>query len=171
MKALGIVLIVAGGVGFIVFLVASLLSIFGGLQRVECPGARELQLEAGDHTIYWEIRARVAGRGAGTDDLEVAVESSDGPVKVSPAGPFTSRYSTGDRVGVSLFSFSLWRKGRYTVRARPAPGRTLPTGEIAVGRSLGFLGILRVVLTCLAIVAAGVGSGVAILIRASKRPA
>ena len=50
--ALAAVLIVAGAVSFVVFLVASLMSVLGGLERVETPGRRELVLEPGDVAVF-----------------------------------------------------------------------------------------------------------------------
>jgi hypothetical protein len=46
-KIAGILLIVAGAVGFLLFLATTILGIFSGLERIDTPGTRTLELEAG----------------------------------------------------------------------------------------------------------------------------
>jgi hypothetical protein len=169
-RILGILLIVAGALGFILVLVTSLLKSFGGLERVDVPGSRELRLEPGSYTIYWESDSRFS-RLPDRSDLELAVVSKDGASRppVASSGPVTSRYSTIDRVGVSVAGFTVDRAGDYAVTAASAGGKPLPKGGLALSRSLGPLGVLRIVALCLAVLAAGLGPGLYLLITSLKR--
>lgn len=164
---LGILLIVAGVSAFVFFLVTSLSKIFKGMERVEVPGARELTLEAGDYTIYWESDSRFAAV-ASRPDLALAVVSKDGGsgLPVSGAGLLSGRYSTMDnRIGSSIAAFTVEREGSYTVAVAAASGKTLPKGRLTVSRRIGFLGVLKIVLGCILIMGAGVGGGVLLLVR------
>ena len=87
----GILLIAAGVITFVIFLVTSLMKVFGGLQRVEVPGARELTLEPGDYTIYWEGDSRF-GSVPSFSDLDLSVVSKDGESRtVSSSGLLAGR--------------------------------------------------------------------------------
>jgi hypothetical protein len=162
----GILLIAVGVISFVVFLVTSLTRVFGGLQRVKVPGVRELALEPGDHTIYWEADSRL-GSLPSFSDLDLSVVSKGGESRtVSPSGVLTGRYTTMEgRVGASIAVFSVDWRDLYAVKVAPAAGRSLPKGGIAVGRSLGFLGVLKIVLTCVVLLGGGIAGGVAVLIR------
>jgi hypothetical protein len=166
----GVLLIAAGVLGFVVFLVTSLLKVFGGMQRVEAPGTRELVLEPGDYTIYWETDSRFTSVPS-FSDLDLAVVSRSGETRpVSSSGLMTSRYSTMDSVGVSVAAFSVERPGPYGIKAAAAAGKALPKGRIVVSPSMGFLGVLKLVVLCIAILGAGVGSGLTVLLRRSSVP-
>ena len=163
---LGILLIAVGVLTFVIFLVTSLMKVFGGLQRVEVPGARELTLEPGDYTIYWEGDSRF-GSVPSFPDLDLSVVSKGGESRtVSSSGLLASRYTTMEgRSGASVAVFTVERGDLYAVKVATAPGKSLPKGGIAVGRSLGFLGVLKLVLICIAILGAGLGSGLTVLLR------
>lgn len=166
---LGILIIVVGVSGFAFFLVASLSRIFRGLERVEVPGRRELALEPGDYAIYWETDSRF-GSAPSRSDLHLAVvpKGGGGGLSVSPSGLLSGRYSTMDRFGVSVASFRVEQKDLHAVTVAAVPGKTLPKGCITVGSRIGFLGVLKIVLVSLAILGAGIGGGVALLIRKSS---
>lgn len=169
-RILGILLISAGVVGFAAFLVTSLMNVFGGMERVEVPGTRDLVLEPGDYTIYWETDSRFNLVPA-YSDLDLAVVSKGGESRaISSSGPVTSRYSTMDRVGVSIAAFRVEREGPYGVKAAAAAGKTLPKGRIVVSPSIGILGVLRIVLLCILILGSGLGSGLMVLLRKSSVP-
>jgi len=166
---LAIVLIVLGVGGFTVYLVTTLMKFFGGMQRIEVPGRLDVTLERSDYTIYWETDSRF-NRAPDRSDLDIAVVSKEGDFRpsVSSSGLVTSRYSTMDRVGVSVAGFSAPQKGDYAITVAAAAGKTLPKGGLALGRSMGVLGVLQLVLLCVAMLAAGVGSGVYLLVTNSK---
>jgi hypothetical protein len=164
---LGILLICVGVTGFVLFLVSSLSKIFKGLERIEVPGARELTLERGSYTINWETDSRF-GSAASRSDLEITVVAKDigGSPPVSGSGLMATRYSTLDgKFGASIAGFSVEAGGAYTLTVSAAAGKTLPKGRITVGRSVGFLGVLKIVVVCILIMGAGVGGGVALLVR------
>lgn len=160
-------MIVAGGVGFVAFLVTSLMGIFGGIQRIDVPGARDLELEAGAHTVYWEIPSAFKPM-EGPDGLRVSVRRDGEELPLSGAGLLRTRYSTGSRGGVSIHEFTAPAKGIYVVAATVEVGKTLPAGGVAVSPSLGFSGILKIVLGCLALLGIGVGGGIVLLVRSLK---
>ena len=165
----GILLIAAGVITFVIFLVTSLMKVFGGLQRMEVPGARELTLEPGDYTIYWEGDSRL-GSVPSFSDLDLSVVSKGGGSRtVSSSGLLAGRYTTMEgRSGASVAVFSVDWRDLYAVKVAPAAGKSLPKGGIAVGRTLGFLGVLKIVVACILLLGGGIGGGVALLIRNSK---
>jgi hypothetical protein len=165
-----VLLIAAGVLGFVVFLVTSLMKVFSGLERAHVPGARELTLEPGDYTIYWETDSRF-NPVPSLSDLDLTVASKTGESRpVSSSGLMKTRMSTMDRVSVSVALFSVERAGSYEVKAAAAAGKTLPKGGIAVGRSIGFLGVLKIVIVCIAILGAGLGGGLTLLLRKTSVP-
>ncbi len=168
---LGVLLIAAGVLGFVVFLVTSVMKIFGGLQRVEVPGTRELTLEPGDYTIYWEADSRF-GSMPSFSDLDLSVVSKGGESRaVSPSGLLAGRYTTMEgRAGAPVAVFSVDRGGLYAVNVTQAAGKSLPKGRIAVSPKIGILGALKIVIFCIAILGTGVGSGLMVLFRKSSVP-
>ena len=158
-------MIVAGGVGFFVFLLASIFGFLGGLQRVDVPGSRDLELKAGEHTVYWEVASRILKPGGRPDALRVAVARDDADVPLREVGSMKTTYSSGSRAGVSIYTFDVPSKGTYGIRASgTAPG----DGAVAVGPAVGFLGLLKIVLGCLAIPGIGVGGGVLLIARSRQ---
>ena len=166
----GVLLIAAGVISFAIFLVTSLMKVFGGLQRMELPGVRELTLEPGDYTIYAESDSRFSPVPS-FSDLDFSVVSKDGESRtVSRSGLMGSRYSTMDRFGSSVAVFSVEWKDLYSIKVAPAAGKSLPKVGITVGRSIGFLGVLKIVVLCIVILGAGLGSGLTLLLRNPKGP-
>lgn len=113
-----------------------------GLEQIVVPGARELRLEPGRHTVFLEYRSVVDGRVYAVDQvpgLAVHVEGADGaPVAVSaPMG--SSTYSMGGRQGEAINVFSVERAGTYRISA-DYDGQVGPQTVIAVGQ--GFMGQL-----------------------------
>lgn len=167
--AIAVVLIVAGVVSFAVFLVASLMNVLGGLERVETPGRRELTLEPGEYTVFWESDSRFQ-RAAGFGELELSVvaKESGAGVTLAASGLWTTTYSTMDRFGMSIAMFVVTHKESYLVKVAAAPGKTLPRGGIAIRKSVGFLSILKIVVVCVLLLGGGVGGGVLTLLRRPK---
>jgi hypothetical protein len=166
---LAIVLIAAGVLGFVVFLVTSLMKTFGGMHRVEVPGTREMTLEPGSYTVYWESDSRFTPVPS-RSDLDLSIASKGGSLAVSSSGLMASRYSTMDRVGASVAAFTVEKADLYAVKVAPAAGLVLPKGGVAVGRSIGFLGVLKIVLVCVAILGVGLGGGLTLLLRKPSAP-
>lgn len=110
-----------------------------GLQQIVVPGARELRLEPGRHTVFLEYRSVVDGRVYAVDQvpgLAVHVEAADGaPVAVSP--PMGSAtYTLGGRQGEAINVFRVERAGTYRISA-DYDGKAGPQTVIAVGQ--GFM--------------------------------
>lgn len=166
---LAIVLIVLGVGGFTVYLVTSLMKVFSGMERIDIPGKAELNLEPGDYTIYWETRSRFS-RMPSLSDLDITIVSKEGDLVlgVSSSGPLRSHYSTMEVVGESVAAISVRQEGTYKVTVAAAAGKTLPQGGIAVGRALGILGLLRLIVFCLLMLGGGLGPGVYLLVTNSK---
>ena len=165
---LGILLILWGVVGFTIYLVTGLTKVFGGMERIEVPGTRELNLERGDYTVYWETDSRLS-RAPDRADLELAVVSQEGDFRPSvSSGLVRSQYTTMSRVAVSVAEFTAPQKGPYTITVGARAGKTLPRGGITVSRSMGFLGLIKLVGGCILLLGGGVGGGVALIVRRPK---
>jgi hypothetical protein len=170
---LGVLLIAAGAISGIAFLVVSLVGIFSALLRVEAPGSGDVRLERGSYTVYWEIPGAVAARGARGPEVDLSVQPADGgaPIAVDSHLRWTAHYSTGSRVGVLIAAFQIDRADLYRVSVRPPPGSRLPKGTVALTPALGLVGTLKLVLVPLALVAAGVGCGLVVLLKRPSAPA
>ena len=158
-------MIVAGGVCFLVFLLTSIFGFLGAIQRVDVPGFRDLELEAGEHTVYWEVTSRFFKPGGRPDALRVSITRDGAERPLREVGPTKTTYSSGSRAGVSIYSFDVPSKGTYAVRASgTAPG----DGVVSVGPAVGLAGILKIVLGCLAMPGIGVAGGVFLIVRSPK---
>jgi len=169
--AVAVLLIVAGALSGILFLVLSLMSAFGSLARGG-PDGFDAALQPGGHTVYWETTGLVAFRYSSGPDADVTVVPREGgaPIPVSDSGPFSSHYSTGDRVGYSIARFSVEQAGTYRISAKAPAGKTLPAGGLSVSKALGFFGILKIVFITLALLGGGVGGGVYLLVKPPASP-
>ncbi len=126
--------------GAVVF--TQLAKLDDGLEQIVVPGARELELEPGQRTVFLEYQSVVDGRAYRVDQvsgLNVRVEAADGtPVTVTaPMG--SSTYSLGGRQGKAINRFSIDRAGTYRVSA-DYEGQVGPQTVIAVGQ--GFMASL-----------------------------
>ena len=156
---LSIALILIGVVSGLILLGASLLSSVYSLLRVTAPGSQELLLERGDYTVYWEIPE--SGGRLIAPDVKVGIRSPAGQdIALSRPGVFVSRYSTFDRRGMSIASFTIAEPGIYSVSASGAKD-----GSIALTPSMGILGMLKMIAIPLALMAGGVLAGVILLTR------
>ncbi|WP_143276020.1 hypothetical protein [Brevundimonas diminuta] len=134
--------VICGFAAMGVVLFTQLPKLDDGLEQIVVPGARELTLEPGRHTVFLEYRSVVDGRVYAVDQvagLTVRVEAADGaPVAVSaPMG--SSTYSMGGRQGEAINVFSVERAGAYRISA-DYDGQEGPQTVIAVGQ--GFMGQL-----------------------------
>lgn len=164
--AIAIPLIVAGVGGFVYTLVTGLGRMTENLQRLEVPGAGTMTLEPGDYTIYWEKRSSWGTRGRGPE-VDVRITAPDGRTGIAVARTLllNSNYQTEGRAGNSTATFTIDTAGAYFVSAKAPAGQTLPGGGIAVGKSLGVGGLLKIVFGGLASMALGLVPGILILVR------
>ena len=137
--ALAVVPMICGFVAMGVVLFSQLSKLDDGLEQIVVPGARELRLEPGRHTVFLEYSSVVDGRVYRVDQvsgLSVRVAAADGtPVPVTaPMGRAT--YSLGGRQGEAVNVFDVERAGTYRISA-DYDGQAGPQTVIAVGQ--GFM--------------------------------
>ena len=139
---------ICGIVAMVVILATKLPTMDDGLEQIVVPGARELALRPGNHTVFLEVRSVVDGRVYAVDDvsgLAVKVEAADGTPVATRAPGGSSTYTFGGRQGQSIQVFRIDRAGTYRVSA-DYDGRVGPQTVIAVGQ--GFMtGMFAVVLS------------------------
>lgn len=167
-KVGGILLIVGGVVGFLVFLLTSIFGFLGAIKQIDTPGSAQLSFEPGPHTVYWEIHSTSKFRkptGA-PDGLRVSVSRDGTELKLESSGPMTTRYSSGSRAGVSILGFDVPSGGPWTVSAS---GVAAGQGTLAIGPAVGFFGVLKIVLGCLAFMGLGLGVGIPLVVRSAKK--
>lgn len=139
---------ICGIVIMVVIMATKLPALDDGLEQIVVPGARDLMLKPGDHTVFLEFRSVVDGRVYVVQDvggLAVKVQAADGsPVATrTPSG--SSTYTFGGRQGQSIQKFRIDRAGTYRVSADYDSGAG-PQTVIAVGQ--GFMtGMFAVVLS------------------------
>lgn len=109
------------GMVAMVFIITTQITRLGeGLEQMVVPGERELQLEPGLHTIFWEPRSVVEGKLYATDQisgLTFQVQAEDGrPVEVWPTIG-SSTYTLYGREGRSVGEFRIDQGGLYRVSA------------------------------------------------------
>jgi hypothetical protein len=133
----------AGMALFGLFLFMRLMGLTGELQQVVVPGEAELVLdEPGSYTIFHERESVVDGRYYSSPEeisgLEVRVVSSatGAPVQLEAPGASTT-YSLGGRAGVSIFSFTIEKPGRYHLSAGYPGGVEGGQLVLAVGHGFG----------------------------------
>lgn len=160
----GGVIVAAGVVGFVVFLVSRLAGFSQGLVRVVVPGRNEVQLEAGAYTIYWESSGFGGWPGV---QVAVASKSSGRPVAVSRSW-VNSNYSIGGKRGVSMYSAEIPEGGVYVVEGAYPPGKSGGEVTLAMGRS-SVLGIVLTVFGCIAILGGSLATGVGLIVTTAIR--
>lgn len=140
--ALAVLPAICGFAAMGVILFTSLSKLDDGLEQIVVPGARELRLEPGPHTVFLEYNSVVDGRVYRVDQvsgLAVRVEAANGaPVAVrAPMG--SSYYTLGGRQGEAINVFDVEQAGAYRISA-DYDGAAGPQTVIAVGQ--GFMGAL-----------------------------
>ncbi|MFC6010417.1 hypothetical protein [Nocardia lasii] len=130
-------------------------------QRVEVPGSGELDLDAGDYTIYFEYPG---ASSAGTpESVWVALTDPAGEEVLIEDYSSRQTYGLGGHEGRAIFTFRVDESGVYTLDTEGGPNIT-----VAVGHSLGS-SIVGTVLIALAIGLISVFVGLAILLTAVIR--
>lgn len=146
-----------GMVGMIFILVTGLSDMDDGLEQIVVPGARELALTPGDHTVFLEFRSVVDGRVYAVDDvggLAVKVEAADGQPVATRMPVASSTYTFGGRQGQSIQAFRIDKAGIYRVSA-DYDGDAGPKTVIAVGQ--GFMtGMFVLILSALGALFGGI---------------
>lgn len=163
--ALGCLPVVLGLVAFVSILVAQLPKMDDGLEQIVVPGARELRLEPGEHTVFLEHRSVVNGKTYVVDQisgLAVKVEAADGTALAirDPSGSAT--YQLGGREGQAIHVFTVEQGGTYRVSA-DYDGGLGPETVIAVGQ--GFLsGLMVTVFSAIGSIFLGLALSVAVVV-------
>ncbi|MFC7378612.1 hypothetical protein [Brevundimonas sp. GCM10030266] len=157
-----------------VILATQLPKMKDGLQQIVVPGAREVALEPGTHTVFLETRSVVEGRAYVVDEvpgLQVRVEDAEGASVALSDPAASSTYSLGGRQGRSIGAFRIEQAGIYRVSADYGEGGG-PQAVIAVGRDF-IGGLLISIFSSLGAVFAGLGLtvGLAIWIYVSRHRA
>jgi len=162
------VLVLCAGVGIFVFLLIKGLSeITDKLTQMEAPGTAEMTFsEAGKYTIFYERRSVINGKVYDTGDklsglwCTVVSKETGEPVQLTQSSVNT-RYTFGDRSGVSVLDFNIEKPGVYEVSAKYPDN---PNGQkVALAVGTGVTG--KIVGTALGGVAVMLGSfALAILI-------
>lgn len=164
----GIGLILLGVAVSVPMIVAGAMRAFDSLLRLPAPGSRELQLEPGRYTVFWETRGWGGSPKAADVDVRVAAKGQGPAVAVDKGGLATSRYSTMDGVrGVSIAAFTIDGGGVYVVSARASGA----TGGIAITREFGLAGVFRIIVIPLLLLFGCAIPGIMVLVRSSPAPA
>jgi hypothetical protein len=161
---LGGVIVAAGVVGFVVFLVTRISGFSQGLVRVVVPGTQEISLEAGSYTIYWESSGFGGWPGVG---VTITSKSTATPVGLSRTW-VNSNYSIGGKRGVSMYSAEIPATGTYVVDGAYPPGKSGGDVTLAMGRS-SILGIVLTVFGCIAILGGSIAIGVGLIVTTAIR--
>jgi hypothetical protein len=161
---------IGGAIALFIGLLGDLDMLTGGLTRLETPGQRTLQLDAGSkRTVYQQVRG-VSGpidtpSGAIVACAVKRVPSGES-VEVDDTGGFT--FERGRERYVSVLKFEVNPSGNYRVRCedRAHPDRRIP---LAIGRTIELLGFIGRIFATLGaffggiIIAAGIATPVAVM--------
>jgi hypothetical protein len=156
-KVAGILILAAGVIGFVVFLFARLSAHSDTLQRFSVPGSEELELEPGSYRVYWEAESLFES----WPDLECSVAGGNVPLSETW---FNTKYSIEGRRGVSVYSFTIEKRGRYEISAR---GKTKNPVTLAVGPT-NWAGMLLTVLGGIAILGGSIACGVFLILKRQR---
>ena len=128
------VAILAAGIVWLIYGLASVGGVVDGLQRVPLPGSDTISLtHSGGYTLYYE------GQGARNGDIPLFHVS----VAPSPPGSAVARlahyqstvtYNIGSHQGRAVLSLQVNRPGRFTVTTTGTPPGP---ADLAVGASIG----------------------------------
>jgi hypothetical protein len=110
--------------------------------------------------------------GTRAPELSLVVRpAAGGPDIAAPTSPFvSSRYSTGSRRGYSILGFSAPADGRYELEASAPSVKGPVPGVLQVAPAFGLPRLLLTILGSVAILAAGVGGGVALIVKSAPKP-
>ena len=165
----GILVILAGVVLFVVFLIQSLAGLGDSLTQVVVPGKKEIQLsETGHYTVFHEYKSSVDGRlfvsSANISNLQCSLVSKQTgeQVQLTPSST-NATYSLGSRAGYSILEFDISNPGTYEFAGSYAGNEEGPEVVLAIGH--GFLGgLLQTVFGGMAIMFGGFLAGILIIV-------
>ncbi len=152
--------ILAAGIAWLVFGLASVTGTIDGLQRVPVPGTGTVSLaHGGGYTLYYE------GPGAGNGDvpsfhINVAPVSPGTAVTSLTQYQTTVTYNIGAHEGRAVFSLRVTRPGRFAVTTT---GTVPAHAELAIGGSIGS-GIVTALLPAIPLIIVGVLAWLVLLI-------
>jgi hypothetical protein len=161
------VIALAGVAGALLHVMPSLTAADERMIRVVVPGNAVLTLDkTGSYTIYHEKKSTVDGRYYASETVSGLrlrlTDEAGAPVKLAEP-TVASSYAIGNKVGSSIFAFSIERPGRYRLAADLAEGRSEPKAVLAVEH--GMLGeMFSLIFSALAIAFAGIGLAGAIVL-------
>lgn len=159
----------AGTVGFAVFLWTSLSGFGDGMAQMKAPGSAEFTFqEPGAYTVFHEFESVFEGAyfssPAAVSGLYLTVKPDGGGAAVTLRSPgVNASYNAGGRSGIAIFEFDITRPGDYRIDARYNNGTGQPVVILAVGHDFTG-GLVRLILTGLAIMFGGLGGAGAITI-------
>lgn len=149
---IGAVVVVAGVIAFVVFLVTQISTIIPKIQVV-VPGTHEVQLpKPGKYTIFYEYQSVVDGKvystGQQLSGMRVMLRHKNDSRQIELSQPSMSgNYQAGGRAGMSVLEFELENPGTYILTADYSSGVTGSNVVLAIGQFkllgtiLGGLGI------------------------------
>ncbi len=147
---LGALVILAGLVIFVVFLMQSLTSLTGltdSLTQVVAPGTKEIEFsEPGRYSVFYEHNSVIGGRvyrtGENIHGMQCTLISRETgeEVTLSPPSGKTS-YHMGSRQGYSLLRFTIDTPGTYEFSAQYSEGAG-PQVVLALGRAFPIKAIM-----------------------------
>jgi hypothetical protein len=125
---IGIIVLIIGPAVSSMLLFSTIFSTIDTLKdipstRVIVPGRNDISLsEAGKYTIFYEYRSilgnSVYSTGEDIPGIQVNLMSKDTGIKILLSTPtMSSSYTIGGRSGVSLFDFTIDRRGTYEIAA------------------------------------------------------
>jgi hypothetical protein len=135
---LGILVIIAGSIFSIFFLVSEISKTAEESIQIIVPGSVELILPIkGTHTIFYENQSVVGGKvyltGEDISGLEIEVINKTTGSKVATYPPsWSSTYSIGGRTGRSILAFDVDQPGIYELSANYTKGSEGPEIVLAI---------------------------------------
>lgn len=150
--AAGAAIMVLGIGGAVWYAVGTVIGSVDDLERFVIPGTHEIELAAGDHTLYYEHRSTVDGVAYHTEQPASFTCSVHLGQEVVPlrSPSMDETYSYGSRAGASVAAFTADQQGTYTLECEREGGPVV----VAVGDAFSFKVILiAIVLAFLALIA------------------
>jgi hypothetical protein len=151
----GVAILVGGIGGAVWYGVTTVIGSIDDMQRFVVPGEHELELAAGDHTLYYERTSTVNGVAYHTErvvSLQCGLRFGQEPIEMR-APSMNETYTMGSRSGASVAAFTADQKGTYTLDCAHEDGPVV----VAVGDAFSFkVIIIAIVMAFLGLIAGAV---------------